>query len=209
MGKPTTSTNEPLRIAPSRCRNRKHWTVEDWANLDFADEEDWQRAITIFEDRICYRFLDEVDAIQDMPFSGFAVMALDCLLIETLQQFREGETRTPWGEAEEYFRNFLTGTAFKEHFDEDIAEKFRDQIRNGILHQAETKGSSKIWIRRGTPLVRYTSDREGLEINRRLFHKRLVEVFETYVADLRSSSPDEDLGKNFVAKMNFICRVEE
>jgi hypothetical protein len=165
--------------------------------------------VDIFEDRIRYRFIEEIKAIQDMPFSGFAVMALDCLLIETLQQFRKGVKETPWGKAEDYFREFLTETAFGEHFSEDQTEMFRDQIRNGILHQAETKGSSKIWIRCGTPLVHYTPDREGLEINRKLFHEKLVGVFDAYVDDLRKSSPDEDLGEKFVAKMNHICRVEE
>jgi hypothetical protein len=196
-----------LRIAPSRYGG--HWTTENWANLDLNTEEGWQKAVDIFEDRIRYRFIEEIKAIQDMPFSGFAVMALDCLLIETLQQFRKGVTETPWGKAEDYFREFLTETAFGEHFCEDQTEIFRDQIRNGILHQAETKGSSKIWIRCGTPLVRYTPDEDGLEINRKLFHRKLVEVFEAYVKDLQQSSPNEGLGKKFVAKMNHICRVGE
>ena len=44
-------------------------------------------AIDIFEDRIGYRFLDEVDVIQDMPFSGFAVMALIVLRLKHYNSF--------------------------------------------------------------------------------------------------------------------------
>jgi len=203
-----TGESEPLRIAPSRYGG--HWTVEDWKALDFSAEEGWQRAIDIFEDRIRFRFLDIVEAIQDYEFSGFAVMALDCLLIETLQQFRKGTTETPWGDAEAYFRDFLTETAFKEHFNCDQAKKFRDQIRNGILHQAETKSTSRIWIRSATPLVRYTPDETGLEINRNLFHQKLVQVFKEYVNALRKNvPPDQDLRRNFRTKMNHICRAED
>lgn len=85
-------TVEPLRIAPSR--HGSHWTIEDWKSINFSVEVDWQTAINIFEDRIRSRFLNIINQAQPSLVSGFAVMALDCLLIETLQQFlypfREG-----------------------------------------------------------------------------------------------------------------------
>src|ERR1700730_16968447 len=49
---------------------------------------------------------------QTMRFSGFAVIATDCLLIETIQQFYEGKAETPRGKSEQYFRKFLTQTVF-------------------------------------------------------------------------------------------------
>lgn len=72
-----------------------------------------------------------------MGFSGFSVMALDCLLIETLQQFKKGESDTPRGCGEKYYVEFLTDTSFNEYFSEDMAKKFYKHIRNGILHQTE------------------------------------------------------------------------
>jgi hypothetical protein len=187
---------EDLSISPK-------YTVQDWRALDFSREEDWQKAVDIFEDRIRGRFLNMIDYIQYELFAGFAVMALDCLLIETLQQFREGVHQTPGGHSEEYFRKFLTQTAFGEHFDEKTAECFYTHIRCGILHQTEIKGSSRIRI--DTPdLVRWTDDRRGLVINRKKFHRKLVEVFENYVAQLRDSA-SQGLREKFKNKMDAIC----
>src|SRR5229473_2448176 len=136
---------ESLRVAASR--HGGFWTRDDWKALDFSIEKDWQIAIDIFEDRIRSRFLDVVESFQSMQFSGFAVIAIDCLLIETLQQFYEGKAETPQRKVEQYFVNFLTQTSFGEFFDDDKAKKFYLQIRNGILHQAEVKESSRVWIR--------------------------------------------------------------
>jgi len=198
---------EPLRIAPSRRRG--YWTVEDWKALDFSAEEGWQTAIDIFEDRIRGRFLDIVEAVQNYEFSGFAIMALDCLLIETLQQFYEGKLKTPKNQGKEYFRRFLTGSSFRDFFDDNMAEEFYDSVRCGILHQAETKGSSRILIRSGAPLVSWVEDRNGLVINRHLFHEQLECEFEHYVARLRQNDPpDEELRSRFKRKMDIICQVQ-
>ncbi|HEC36343.1 MAG TPA: hypothetical protein ENI39_07400 [Anaerolineae bacterium] len=202
-----TEATEPLRIAPSRYGG--HWTIEDWKGLDFSTEEGWQRGVDIFEDRISGRFLGIVEAIQGYEFSGFAVMALDCLLIETLQQFYEGKAETPRGQSGKYFRRFLTRTSFSEFFDTKKADVFYSSIRCGILHQAEIKGTSRILIRSGTPLVSWAQDRNGLVINRRLFHQQLECEFRHYVARLRQNDPpDEELRRRFKRKMDAICQIQ-
>lgn len=67
---------EPLRIA---IRQGKTWTVDNWKSIDFNQEEGWQQAINIFEDRIRGRFLDVIESIQDKVGTGFAIMALEIL----------------------------------------------------------------------------------------------------------------------------------
>lgn len=179
------------------------YTVADWRSLDFSKEEGWQKAVDILEDRIRGRFLDQVDRIQRWLGAGFAVMALDCLLIETLEQFRQGVHETPARESGDYFRRFLTETQFGEYFDGEMARCFYKRIRCGILHQAEIRGSSRIRI--DTPdLVRWTEDRRGLVINRNKFHQKLIEVFENYLALLRDPR-HQDLREKFKAKMDAIC----
>jgi len=195
---------ESLRVAASR--HGGFWTRDDWKALDFSIEKDWQIAIDIFEDRIRSRFLDVVEVFQTMRFSGFAVIAIDCLLIETLQQFYEGKAETPRGKSEEYFRKFLTQTSFNKFFDDEMAKRFYLQIRNGVLHQAEVKASSRVWLRKGTPLVQYAEDRNGLLIHRKKFHNQLVREFKDYVSRLRVTNPlNADLREKFKTKMDVIC----
>lgn len=95
-------------------------------------------------------------------------MAIDCLLIETLQQFAEGVSETPDGKSGCYFKNFLI-SYFKEDFDDEKAKMFYKQIRCGILHQAETKESSKIKTSHELPIVKFTKEKDGLIINRKNF----------------------------------------
>jgi len=49
------------------------------------------------------RFLDPISDLKDKKYTGFLIMAIDCLLIETLQQFIEGVPETPRGKNESYF----------------------------------------------------------------------------------------------------------
>lgn len=188
-----------MRISPQ-------FSVDAWNALTFSTEEDWQKAIFIFEDRIRGRFLKFIDLIKGCEFSGFAVLALDCLLIETLQQFREGKPDTPNRKGQEYFVCFLTKTSFGEFFTEDTARKFYNQIRCGILHQAEVKGNSLVRISQNEPLVRLTKDGEGVIVNRKSFHEQLVKEFEEYLSRLRDPSNEDERNK-FKTKMDYICRV--
>ncbi len=185
-----------MRISPE-------YSVTYWKALDFSTEEDWQKAVDVFEDRIYGRYLVPISLMQGYEFAGFAIMALDCLLIETLQQFKEGLSESQ--SSEKAFITFLTEGSFKTYFDKDTAKIFYKQIRCGILHQAETKESSLIEI--SGPLVKYSDDKKGLVINRCLFHKQLVVQFETYVSQLRDSS-NRELRMKFKKKMDFICRLE-
>lgn len=192
-----------VRIAPRRD-GQGDWTVADYKKLTFDTEEDWRTAVTIFEDRIRERFLNIVDAIENMPYAGFAVMALDCLLIETLNQFYRGVSETPIGQGRRYFVEFLKRLPFE--FTEEVATKFYDHVRNGILHQAETKENTRIRTDSELPLVQLTPDEKGLIINRKKFHQKLKDAFEQYVRDLRDPKNSE-LREHLRRKMDSICRI--
>lgn len=196
---------DAVTIAPRR--DGGDWTVADYKAIDFNTEEGWQSAITIFEDRIRGRFLDVVQRIENQPAAGFAVMALDCLLIETLQQTRQGVAETPGGASKQYFVDFLTQTAFASDFDEKKAEDFYKHIRCGILHQAEIKGSSRIRTDSNLPIVQYAPDNNGLIINRRKFHQKLVQVFDNFIADLRDPA-NQSLRDRLRKKLDAICQID-
>jgi hypothetical protein len=77
--------------------------ADDWKKLDLDEPENWPAAILLFENRIRDRFTgaiefliadDEVRLATERQ-RGFAVLALDCLLVETPQAFRRGLTDRP------------------------------------------------------------------------------------------------------------------
>ena len=189
---------QPMKISPE-------YTVDDREALAFTTEEEWQKAVNILEDRLRGRFFDIVEKIERHEFAGFAVLALDCLLIEILQQFREGMSETPRWEGSNHFVSFLTETSFSSDFNKITAGMFYDQIRCGILHQAEVKQSSLVRIDTDE-MVQLTPDGQGLIINREKFHQELETVFEQYVADIRNPANSEQRA-HFRQKMNHICRV--
>lgn len=186
-----------MKISPA-------YTDTEYSQLNFENEADWQRAIDMLENRIKGRFLDPIKKIEKGEYSGFAVLALDCLLIETLQQFRKGVYETPYGENRDYFTDFLTETSFNQYFDLKSARKFYVHIRNGILHQAETKYGTTIRITSSLPLV--SENGSDLIINRKKFHQELCNVFNAYLSELREGN-DPDLRMNFKNKMDYICRI--
>jgi hypothetical protein len=188
-----------MRISPK-------YSAYDWKKIAFQNEEEWLLAIDIFQDRIKERFLDPIARIEACAYAGFAVLALDCLLIEMLQQFREGIYRTPSGQSKDYFVRFLTETSFGEYFDKRKAELFYRQIRSGILHQAEIRGSSKVLIEDDVPLVDYTDDNKGLIVNRKAFHDQLLREFEIYVTALQDPASLE-LRERFKKKMTSVCKT--
>ena len=188
-------------------RISRNYKTDDWSKLDFSTEADWQKAVDILHDRLQTRYLEHISMLLKRKTSGFVVLALDCALIETLQQFRLGESETPWGQGQQHFVDFLTQTSFNEFFDGPKAVLFYTTIRCGLLHQTEAKHNSR--VKRGTlPLVSYTIDHKGVVINVPLFHEKLEKVIGEYVADLRK--PESLASRaSFREKMNFICRIEE
>jgi hypothetical protein len=162
-------------------------------------------SIAIFYDRINGRFLAPISKIEKYNFSGFVVMALDCLLIETLQQFVEGKAKTPNNGGKEYFQKYLT-KYIGEPFDNQMAGMFFKQIRCGLLHQAEVHKNSLIRRTEDLPITKYTEKKTGLITNRIKFHERLKDAIEHYIEELRDPQ-NKELRNNFRKKMDYICRV--
>jgi len=189
-------------------RVSRNYTVDHWKQLKFADEDDWHTAVSIFQDRLETRYLEHIRMLLPRSTSGFVVLALDCALMETLQQFRLGTRSTPSRQGKKYFTAFLTTTLFSQHFDEKSAGLFYKTIRCGLLHQTEAGATSRVKRGSNLPLVSWTSDYSGIVVNTKLFHELLEKTICEYLAELRNSKSTTARAA-FRRKMNYICRIEE
>jgi len=203
MGKSIGALNhDDLSISPI-------YKVSDWTRA--RDGDDWALMTAIFNDRIESRYLKPIRLIASDSdigeFSGFSVLAIDCLIIETLNQFYLGLDETE-GEHRKAFWNFFKGSKhFKNHFTRKIAFTFYSHFRCGILHQAQTKLKSVVRIDRDEmvkPVSKLT--KEGLIIDRVKFHSALESEISDYKSNLIENN--NDLRKNFIVKMNYICGIQ-
>jgi hypothetical protein len=196
---------DTMKIAPD-------FDSSQWSKLNLADpaSNDWETAISVLKSRLYSRFIDAADillSIDDQkPLTerrfGFAILAIDCALIETLAAFQDGLTNTK-DQSKATFAKFLSSSSgFSKHFTLSRAKQFYEDFRCGILHQAETAGQSKVWS--VGELIR---DESGvLIVNRSKFHEQLKIDFDAYLAALGDPT-NRSLRRKFRKKMGFICRM--
>ena len=209
-----------MKISPN-------YTSETFTNLNLTEhssDEDWKTAVEIFNDRYSSRFINPIKALMSnddsriWEYSGFAIMTINCLLIETLNQFYYGVRETKdlkkdknvphINSIEDAFVDFLGKRNFFK-IPAKEAKLFYLQVRNGLVHQAETKKSSKIHIQSSQPeIIKIVSSgnvNEGVSIRRDLFTTALLNEYDEYKKKLLDKPIDKPLRKNFIQKMGFIC----
>ena len=101
------------------------------------------------------------------------------------------------------FKAFLRHPAFNGVFSEDLAKEFCIGIRNGIMHQAETRGWV-IW--RNEPKGKILApENGGFALNRTMFRGAVREVFDEYIGSLRKPE-NRELRERFKERMNRLCK---
>lgn len=164
---------------------------------------------------------------------GFAVMSLCCLLIETLQCYRLGwpsshpsdlsawaklplnkslpdpdyELRGPFDNqtiaSSIAFESFFSDPKHRPFFPNVSGSAFYQQIRCGLLHQAQTKGGWRI-VRSGS----YWDDTAGQKaINRDEFSQRLEDCFAGFLKELEGGGWDQDPWKNTRKKLWWLAQT--
>lgn len=191
-------TKGEINISPN-------YSKKDYLDLNLSVQScdaDWIAAIAILRDRIEGRYFNQIDLLSDdINSNGFTIMALNCLLIETLFQFRDGEEETPRPNSKTYPVFLLQEfpSAFR---DQKIAKSFYTNIRCGILHSAQTKNESRLSDRED---VVVTFEGNILVVSVKGVSSLLKAYFEHYLQKL--SDPNEViLRNNFINKMKFVCR---
>lgn len=130
--------------------------------------------------------------------SGFAMMAISCLMIEALESFRRGLKNTRREKGKDIFEDFFN--RYDEFSDlRGYGGEFYTHIRCGILHQAETTGG---WlIQRDQPFL---IDKDHKIINATAFIKNLEKCLDKYCDELDTQGWEDQIWKNFRDKMESI-----
>jgi len=188
---------DALRISPK-------YTSLDWDVLNSGSAGDWPKAADIVRNRLEGRFLGFATRLLRSTHSGFVVLAIDSILAETIQQFKDGITNGH-GQSEKLVKRFLEGPRFQPDFDATARKAFYQDIRCGLLHQAEAK---KTWlIRRKQPaLLQKVAGGQGYIVDVDRFHAGVQGSLNDYVK-LIIEPGSATLRSKLWTKMNQICSV--
>ncbi len=188
--------NNEIFISPQFSRN-------DYLLLNLnqnSSDEIWAQAVTIFDDRLNGRFWEPIRILSsNINENGFAMMAFDCLLIETLLQFDLGVEITPsqnWQSYSQFLRKY-----FPEHFDNISSKRFYSDIRCGILHSAQTKRGSRLTTKKDY-VISMQNDILSVSVER--LTDALFDYYNEYKEKILCRS-NVEARRKFMDKMNYIC----
>jgi hypothetical protein len=171
-------------------------SVTEYRRLEGARD---RGAISEFvKERFAERYLKPLD-VDPRKRSGFASLAIGCLMIEALESFRQGWPNTDRKGIEAFSLFFGHWSQFKDF--EPLSGAFYKHIRCGILHQAETTGGWR--IHRKGPLL----DGEQRIINATKFLSALSQVLDDHCGQLASEQWESDLWRHFRDKMQNVCQT--
>jgi len=134
--------------------------------------------------------------------NGFSIMANACLLIETLQSFKEGLGDSN-RQSEQLFKNFFMSNENFTKFKITNSFNFYKKVRCGILHQGETTDGWRINRKKKTPLL------QDKNINVNKFMKELEKSLRAYRISLKQEEWDSEIWDNFRTKMRKIIKNTE
>lgn len=182
------------------------WRVEDYLKLNLSidsSDDDWNAAIDFLKERFTERYFGVIDKLKNDPDSnGFAIMALNCLLIDAFYQFENG--------LEETNQNKRCYTAFLRKYmrhifeNDEQASLFYQHIRCGILHSAQTKYGSELTFGKSY-VVDFFNCGTNIRVDVIHFSEELYNYFQNYINRLENRN-EEITRENFLKKMQFICR---
>jgi hypothetical protein len=211
--------DKPFRIS-SACTNDKFMSF----NLVSPENGDWDLAISVFKSRFWTRYFNpirqllrivdeiETDDIEEMEmiYPGFLTLSIDCILLETLNQFKHGisDSEVAFHSSCAFVDVLMSTEKLKPFFEsKSDAYKFYSDIRCGLIHQGETKGYSLLNIKKDIIVNHYSVRGKGFSVNRIDFHQLIVDEYLSYMdslLDLNNRRHDQ-LRLNFRNKMYFLC----
>ena len=185
---------------PGRSREPKDILLA--SNFSIAQ---YQRAVRDRDSECLVRFVERrfleryIKPISGRGRHGFSIMAICCLMIESLISFRRGWSATEENGDKVFGDFFSTHEPFNGLA--SVANQFYGHVRNGLLHQAETTGGWRI-RRDREPL--FDPETKTIEADR--FRDAVEAALRKYCDELRGNSWDSNIWKNFRRKVDAICR---
>ncbi len=190
---------------------------------DFLDAGDKEKLADFIYDRLHGRYLKPFDYpskdYKKEYKNGFALMASCCLLIETYVSFTEKKYRNTNNKSRECFGHFFTNERRFSDFatggkkqngelagrkDDGIPNDFYENVRCGILHNAEIKNGWTITRDSNKPYFNPATK----EINAVKFANRLKNTLKDYRNRLKSADFDNDnVWCNFRCKLNDLIKA--
>ena len=163
---------------------------------DYKNKGDRGKIADLIFERLYERYIEPFKNNQSKH--GFSMMAVACLMIETLFCFQKGRRKT--GEA----GGVVFATFFSSSNQLDVFAGYGDQfytnVRCGILHQGETYDGWLI-IRKGDLFKQSTKT-----INATKFHKALEQELRSYTDRLRAESFRGTAWRAAIRKLDHICK---
>lgn len=226
--------NEEIRIAGKK-------TIIEWENLkrrlDVNHDSNWDEAFSYFEYRLKTRYIRPIKIIQYTSTGkgeGFAIVNLQCSLIETIESFYNGWIYNHTKEEsfqKGYYHRELRGTPingitsngqifnnffslrepFKGKFD---GWDFYNNVRCGLLHETQTKNGWLIRKKHSNENIFFENIGEEKIIYRNNFQKAIEDVIEKYKRAIVNridygEVPVPELRENFKAKFDHICTISK
>lgn len=215
-------------------------TIEDWyktkEKLKPLYNDNWKEAYDFFEKRITFRYLKPIEAIlalRDKKGEGFAVINLQCSLIETIESFINGwvyntekdeegrKISNKWYHNNKLVKNkedkdlknlnifesfFENREPFKKMFEENNLEgnDFYWNVRCGLLHETQTKNGWRIKVSNKDNTKSITNDKI---IYRENFHRDINNVIENYKSTIVEGKPFDDKIGFEELRQNFIIKI--
>ena len=186
------------------------YTYQDYLKLNFKVDSPnnvWKKAIDIFKDRIGTRYFLAIDKLMEkkdiceMRKYGFAIVTLQCSLIDTFAKFRYGAHKQ---KNEERFENFLMENFIFGDNAEFLAERIYKDIRCGIVHSGSTDNKSGLSSER-IELVSVLPN-GAISLDLIILQEKLEKYFNKYIKQLKNEE-EYELRKNFVNTMNEVCKA--
>jgi len=192
---------------------------------DCLDRRDKDELVRFVKERHEQRFFGPIRALRPFNKSGFAITALCSLLVETIQSYRLGLPSTHRGElqqfvkeaamaqwqvpvpewprrgrGEEIFVGFFSD--FRSLFPSVDGVEYYKCIRNGLLHQAQTKGG---WLIKTGQQTLWDAATKTLDRNR--LADGLKGAFDEYLGQLESTDWNSDAWRKAERKIRWLVHL--